>query len=132
MDMPSDAPQPLSIGAVVESSPENAEWRSAIRQLTIRVDDAQASVVSSLNLNIVFHVPGRTFKPEFSGVRTGRFSKRDNELMLQVALPESQPPDSEAYVRGAAIDAIDEAERWAIRRGVAADLAELRSIVLSL
>jgi hypothetical protein len=77
VEMPPDAPQAISIGAVVESRPENHEWRNAIRQLTIRIDDAQAGVASPLNLNVVFHVPGRTFKPEFSGVRTGRFSKRD-------------------------------------------------------
>src|SRR5690242_4632491 len=41
-------------------------------------------------LDIVFHVPGSLLKPEFTGVRTARFSRKERKLMLQIAVPEEQ------------------------------------------
>jgi len=38
-------------------------------------------------LDIVFHVPGSIIKPEFSGERTGKFSRRERLLMVQIAVP---------------------------------------------
>jgi hypothetical protein len=74
-------------------------------------------------------VPGRTFKPEFAGVRTGRFSKKDNELMIQVALPETVPTDPASFLRASVLAAIDEAERWAVKRKVPSELGMLRAVV---
>lgn len=41
------------------------------------------------NLDIVFHVPGSAFAPEFEGLRTGRLSRQENILQVQVAVPPS-------------------------------------------
>lgn len=38
-------------------------------------------------INLVWHVPGTMFKPEFEGLRTGKFSKREKTLMVQAAVP---------------------------------------------
>ncbi|NNB87772.1 hypothetical protein D7X99_16180 [Corallococcus sp. AB032C] len=61
-------------------------------------------------LDIVFHVPGSLLKPEFTGVRTAKFSRKERMLMLQIAVPEEQvhTPD----VRWL-LDAIREAVRLA-------------------
>lgn len=85
MDEPA---QVLSIGSVVGgSTPTNRTWRDAIRDLTSRVIAARSDVEAPLNVNVVFQVPGDVIKPDFDGTRTGRFSKKDSLLMVQVALP---------------------------------------------
>jgi hypothetical protein len=128
-----DQPRTLSIGSVVDPGPHNRRWREAVRRLSIAVDDAQADdpsvSASSLNLNVVFHIPGRILKPEFEGVRTGSYSKIDNELMVQIALAEREPADPDAHVRAALLSAVDAAERWAQRRDVLGDTRAHRAIL---
>ena len=124
-----EQPQPLSIGVIVESSVENRPWRDAARALTIRVAQARADVVTPLNVNVVFHIGGRSLKPEFSGVRTGSFSKRRSLLMVQIALPEEVPSDPDMHLKQAVYDALDAAQQWAARRRVASDIPTLRSIL---
>jgi hypothetical protein len=120
----------LSLGWVVGGSTlANRAWRDAIRAVTDQVIEARTGVESSLNVNVVFQVPGNIITPDFSGVRTGRFSKEDNLLMVQVALPEEVPPDAERYLIDAVHEALDEAERWANKRGIASDLPSLRAIL---
>ena len=41
-----------------------------------------------MSLNVVFHVPGSIIGLDWAGVRTGRFSKKEKMLMVQVAVPE--------------------------------------------
>jgi hypothetical protein len=122
-------PQALSIGVVIDPSVENRPWRDAARELTIGVAEARADLVTPLNVNVVFHIGGRSFNPEFSGVRTGSFSKRRSLLMVQVALPEDVPPDPEAYLKQAVNDALEAASQWAQRRQVLSDIPALKSIV---
>jgi hypothetical protein len=118
----------LSIGCVLGGGIANRPWRDAISALTHRVIAARKDIESPLNLNVVFHVPGSMLKPEFEGVRTGRFSKAMQLLMVQVAVPEAVPPDPDEYLLDAVGAAIDEAERWAKRRGMATNLDALRTI----
>ena len=113
-----DPVEPLSLGAIVEPSPDYQRWREAIRMLTLGIADARSGHRVPLSLNVVFHVPGRLFKPEFSGVRTGRYSNKLGLLMVQVAVPEVAPEDRDALVRDAVARAIDEAESWAAGRRV--------------
>lgn len=126
-----DEPVPvLSIGSVLGgTSPPTRKWGDDIRKLGLRVGTLRAGVESPLNLNVVFQVPGEVAKPDFQGVRTGRYSKADRLLMIQVALPEDVPPDSDAHLVEAAYAAIDEAERWAKQRGIAEDLTPVREIL---
>lgn len=122
--------QALSFGSVVGgSTPANRAWQDAIREISKSVVTARADVEWPLNVNVVFHVPGNILKPDFSGVRTGSFSKQDALLMVQVALPEDAPADPVAYLKNAARAALDEAERWAQSRRIASDLSELRAIL---
>jgi hypothetical protein len=124
-----EQPEPLSLGSVVEPSMDNKPWREAIRALSVGVADARQAKQVPLNLNVVFHVPGRQFKPEFSGVRTGRYSAKDRLLMVQVAVPETVPEDPNVYVRDAVDLAIDEATRWAARKKIEIDSDTLRMIL---
>ncbi len=40
------------------------------------------------SLDLVFHVPGSVLKPEFVGLRTGKFSRKERLLQIQIAVPE--------------------------------------------
>jgi hypothetical protein len=125
-----EAAQTLSLGWITGGSTlANKPWDSAIRDLCFRIDDARKGIDAPLNLNVVFHVPGNMLKPEFVGVRTGRFSKARALLMVQAALPEAPPPNPMGYLKDVILQAIDEAERWAVRRRVAADLSKQRDIL---
>jgi hypothetical protein len=120
----------LSIGSMVGgATPQNKAWRDALRELTAQVKSARAGVDAPLSLNVVFHVPGNLLEPEFSGVRTGRFSRKEALLMVQVALPSETPPDALGYLREAAHEAIAEAARWADKKRVPIDVDQLESIL---
>jgi hypothetical protein len=45
------------------------------------------AIVSEGGLDIVYHVPGTTMPPEFEGLRTGKFSKKEKMLMVQISVP---------------------------------------------
>lgn len=47
---------------------------------------AQA-ITSEGSLDIVYHVPGSMVQPEFEGLRTAKFSKKEKTLMVQIAVP---------------------------------------------
>lgn len=83
---------------------------------------------SPLNVNIVFHVDGRLAPNEFSGVRTGRFSKKNSHLMVQAAVPSSAAEDRTATLLRLLADAIDEAEAFARKKKIASELTEIRTI----
>ncbi|MGL6073090.1 MAG: hypothetical protein ACRC8S_02895 [Fimbriiglobus sp.] len=40
------------------------------------------------SLDLVYHVPGQIWKPDFEGLRTGKFSRQNRMLMIQMAVPE--------------------------------------------
>lgn len=120
----------LSIGSVVGGpTPANAEWRDAIKRLGQLVAVARSGNPSPLNVNVVFQVPGSVLSPDFHGVRTGKFSRAERLLMVQVALPERPPDDVDSDLRARLVSAVDEAERWARERGVADSLEAIRRIL---
>jgi hypothetical protein len=126
----SEIEKALSIGSILGGrSIWTSEWSDAIRALTIKIANARKGVVSPLNVNVVFHVPGNLIKPDFEGVRTGSFSKNASLLMVQVALPEAPPADIDADLKARVIEALNEAERWAQEKQIASDLSQLRQLV---
>ena len=124
----SEPAQVLSVG-VIYGGPETQRWRDSIRDLSRLVVMLREGVQSQLNVNVVFHVPGSILKPEFDGVRTGSFRKRDSLLMVQVALPLDIHDDPASYLRDAMVSAVDEAEAWAVRRRTGFDTAPLHELV---
>lgn len=123
----------LSIGSIVGGrSRSTARWREAITKLTGEVAAAARDVDSLLNVNVIFQVPGNILKPDFDGVRTGYFSKKESSLIVQAALPEDAPDDVDDYLKRMLDAAVDEAERWAQRRRLAPDLRPLHEVLSSL
>lgn len=126
--MDSEPIQPLSIGSVVGGTgPTARQWKEPVRRLAQRIAALRVGAVTPLNLNVVFHVPGEILAPDFDGVRTGRFARRDSLLMVQAAVP-THAKDKPAVLRTLLLDAIDEAERWAQHKGLADELGQLRRI----
>ena len=90
-------------------------------------------VQSPLNVNVVFHVEGELIPPvEFEGVRTGRFSRKNVELMVQAAVPREPVKDRRAVLVSLLRDAVAEAERLAQRKKIAEGLPDIRGIVEAL
>jgi hypothetical protein len=52
------------------------------------------------SLDLVFHVPGTLLKPEHTGLRTGRFSRKERMLQIQIAVPEDpmESPGLRGYI----------------------------------
>jgi hypothetical protein len=77
----------ISIGAVLGGGElAQSQIKRAISDITAFFSGAEDGDFGSLN--IVFHVPGSLVKPDYVGVRTARFSKKQKMLMIQVAVPE--------------------------------------------
>ncbi|RFA12255.1 hypothetical protein B7R22_16640 [Subtercola boreus] len=88
---------------------------------------------TSLNINVVFHLPGSILTPEFVGARTGSYRKADDALMVQVALPWEPPEHMNEYLRGKLELALDETDPWITRRKKSQyDLSALREFVRTL
>jgi hypothetical protein len=116
----------------IQGGPEAEPWNGPLRELARQVVALRDGTESQLNVNVVFQVPGRYLKPEFAGVRTGRFRKRDSLLMVQAALPPDVPADPASYLRTALVSAVDEAEAWAVRKRKGFDTSALHSLVRQL
>ena len=123
----------LSIGSIVGGvGPEARAWNEPISELTRRVADARLGVESPLNVNVVFHVPGEVLQIGDEYVRTGRYDSRTRHLMVQATVPEALPEQPDRFLISRLSDALDAAEEWARRRGVADSLPALRTILDSL
>lgn len=63
------------------------------------------------SLDVVFHVPGSVIKPDYQGLRTGKFSRKERMLMVQVSVPAAlvMSEDSEVFI----INSLREAVRMA-------------------
>ena len=123
----------LSIGSIVGGvGPEARAWNDPISELTRRVANARLGVESPLNVNVVFHVPGEVAQISDEYVRTGRYDCRTRHLMVQATVPEALPEQPDRFLISRLSDALDAAEEWARRRGVADSLPALRTILDSL
>lgn len=122
----------LSLGTLYGGPFGAVPWESSIGEMHERVVEARAGVTSPLNLNVVFHVPGEIWAPEFEGMRTGSYSTKDAHLMIQVALPSEEPDEPLRYLRTCLVEAVEEARRWAQRRKMDLDLGALERLVSQL
>ena len=120
----------LSIGSVIGgATAANRGWVDAIRVLTREIASRRAGIQSDINVNVEFHVPGNILAPDFDGVRTGYFRKRDRLLKVQVALPATAPDDPRAALIEAVGAALDATDDWALKKGQSIDTHALRTLL---
>jgi hypothetical protein len=78
----------LRVGAVLgDSDASSMAWGSRIGEISLKVKQLSNGMNSPVRVNVVFHVDGRLAPNEFEGVRTGRFSRAQARLVVQVAVP---------------------------------------------
>ncbi len=125
-----ESPVVFSIGAVLgDYSPENNAWKVDINALGQQAMTLRDGIVSPLCLNVVFHVDGKLAPNEFTGVRTGGFSKKTSHLIVQAAVPNGSTNDRTDVLLKLLKDAVEEAERFAQKRKLAVGLPEIHGIV---
>lgn len=123
----------LSIGSILGGrTASNLAWREGLDVLGGDVIRLRVGVVSDLNLNVEFHIPGNLWQPEFEGIRTGAFKKAEPVLKVQVALTLPAPDEARPALIVMVRESLVAAERWAVRRCVPFDPEPLRALVDSL
>jgi len=124
---------PLSVGTIYGGSlPTTGIWRSAISVISDQVQSGRAQVETPMTVNVLFQVPGHILQPDFEGIRTSSFIKRENGLIVQVALPSETPPNANRYVWEQLLEAVKLAEEWAQKKKKASDLHGLIEFVETL
>jgi hypothetical protein len=78
-----------------------------LARISSLVGDGEEDTFASLD--IVFHVHGSVLSPEHVGVRTGRFSKKERMLMLQIAVPKHVVESDETEIRRFVLASLEEA-----------------------
>ncbi|HEU4806710.1 MAG TPA: hypothetical protein VFT01_00485 [Homoserinimonas sp.] len=120
----------LSISTVIGGqTPRNRGWVEAIRALRRDIIVAREGVISGINIDVEFHIPGNHFAPDYEGIRTSTFRKAHSLLKLQVALPPTAPLDPRPVLiefMWASLDAVD---AWALAKHRSVDTGPLRGIV---
>ncbi len=122
--------QVLSVGSIVGGLTNgNRGWVDELRRLTREIAARRIGVVSDINVNVEFHIPGNFLTPEFDGVRTGYFRKSDMLLKVQVALPPDAPANPHPVLVRCMWDALDAVDVWAIAKRRMVDTTSLRELV---
>lgn len=116
------------------TSPDSRRWRDAVMALARRVKELRPGLRSPLNVNVVYQIPGEVLPAlDFSGVRSGRYSSSKKLLLVQAAVPAEQRPDMNDFLLDLLKQAIEEAERFALKKGITTQpLGELREFAQQL
>ena len=123
----------LSVGSVVGGTTADPRtWGDAVQVLMRHVIELRAGVASPLNVNVVFQIPGEVVGLDWEGVRTGRFDRASNLLMVQATVPPVPPDDPQALLAERMREAVTAAERWVARRTSWPELQGLQKIVAEL
>ena len=127
-------PPPISIGLIVgDPHDETKNWSSSAQRISRSVQHHRGNVESPFNLDIVFLISGEFMSVDFEGVRTGRYSRKHNLLMVQIAVPRSSVStefERQDVLRKGLLGAIHAGENEALRRKkVSGPLTEIRDIV---
>jgi hypothetical protein len=116
----------ITVGAVI-GGPECQRFDTQLRRF-MRYCRENSQLGSNLaEVNIVYHLPGSIAKPDYTGVRLGRFSKAERTLMVQVGVEDEwiAAKDEEIilkYIHNSADEAIGLAKSELDRRGVPYDI----------
>jgi len=84
----------LALGVIVGGPGVSVQWSEAVTQLGRRVMELREGVEPPLSVNVVYQIPGQFLQPDFEGARSGRFSRKEGCLLVQVALPATPTGDA--------------------------------------
>lgn len=103
----------LAVGVVAGGPGSSVEWMEAVKLLGRRVVELRDGVESPLSVNVVYQISGQFLQPDFEGARSGRFSRKDGRLLVQVALPAAPVGDAYEEARTWLAQAVSLAEQFA-------------------
>lgn len=125
---------PIYISIVIGGpTRENRVIRNALDRVGRRVDEVEFTPAEGeAGVEIEFHVTGDLLAPDYEGMRTGRWSNKDNVQVVQIAVPTALEKGEEDEVVTELLRMIPEAvelaaQRLAHRR-IKLDLSQARSI----
>lgn len=82
-------------------------------------------------VDVTFHLPGPILRPDYEGMRTGRWVKAKRLLVVQIAVPESISGDADAiskFLARSLRDAVELAAGYFAQRKLAFSLERARSV----
>lgn len=108
--------------------------RAIAKLMRFRGDGKAGTLGEFGSLDVVFHVAGSILQPEHEGVRTGRFSKRQRLLQVQIAVPADvvASPEPYPFVAQGVLDAIYAAEPVFAKAGIRYPLEDYVAFAQSL
>lgn len=75
----------ISIGAIIGGT-ESAFFDRVLCEFMRHCESEGHLSGEKVKVNIVYHLPGSIMPPDFIGVRSAKFSRKDKKLMVQVAV----------------------------------------------
>ncbi len=117
----------ISIGEVF-GGPECAFFDRHVRRLMAHCENDKTD---GARVNIVYGLPGSVWKPDFIGVQTGKFSRREETLVVHVAVEDewirsTDPLCVLRYIYETADEALGMATSFFEKRGIKYNLERAR------
>lgn len=75
----------ISIGAVV-GGPECSFFLVHLTRLMTHCNQLRIDTDSAWTINVVYHLPGSVIQPDYVGLRTGTFSRKQKLFVIQVGV----------------------------------------------
>jgi hypothetical protein len=95
---------------MVLGGPEHVRFEQEVRELMRFCRENRERGFAGSEINLVYHVPGSICKPDYVGMRTGRFSRKERCLMVQIAVEEDYAAlDDTDQIRQYIFETADEA-----------------------
>ena len=99
----------LSIGAII-GGPETDFFDTVLRGFMQHCERETGWEEADVTVNIVYHLPGSIWQPDYIGVRGGRISKFEKKLMVQISVEKEWIAERDrSVVEEFIFDAADEA-----------------------
>jgi len=123
----------ISIGMVL-GGPEHVGFDREVRKLMKFCRENRERGFIGSEINVVYHVPGAVVKPDYVGVRTGTFSRKERCLMVQIAVAEEfaaldDTDQIRRYIFETADEAIGLGKTELERKGVHYDIETDRALL---
>jgi hypothetical protein len=99
----------LSVGAII-GGPETDFFDTVLREFMQHCEREREWEEADVTVNIVYHLPGSIWQPDYIGVRGGKLSKSEMKLMVQISVEKEWIAERDRTVVADFIfDAADEA-----------------------
>jgi hypothetical protein len=126
----------LYVSAVLGGGGALADVEAAVRRLAgiVRREeeaDPPDDPASEAAVDATYHLPGPILRPDYEGLRTGRWAKAKRLLVVQVAVPEEISGDAEkvgGFLAESLVEAIDLAAAHLAQRKLPYSLDRARRV----